>query len=215
MALVARRMPQFFQIATEAVAENNTAVVFVHQMRSVLEMYSSELETYNGGNALKHSVSMVLNLRRASTSQDVDKGERFKGTDGEKLGHMTNFKCIKGGVGTIKEGESIQLDFFKGQGFTEDSSIVHFAARNKILLKDGPGNYTFTDSIGTYSQRGIGNVIDDMSKPELKQRLLNECKNQIQLKKNSAQELTPDEEFEKEMIKGVENDQTQTNTEKE
>jgi hypothetical protein len=201
MALVARKLPQFFQIATEPVAESQTAVVFVHQMRSSMEMYSAELETYNGGNALKHMLSLVLNLRRASTSKDADKGERFKGIGTKKLGFMTNFKCIKGGIGSIQEGDSIQMDFFHRKGFVDVSSIVHFAIRNNVIVKDGPGKYRLTDTKGTYSQRGLDNVIRDFTEDkELQGRALSLCKSYLQDPDFVMEDIAPDLEFEEKQL---------------
>lgn len=202
MALVARRLPQFFQMATEPVADTKTAVVFIHQMRSVLEMYSSELETYNGGNALKHWVSLVLNIRRASAAKDADKGDRFK--DGtKKLGYMANVKCIKGGLGTIKEQEAIQLDFMQGKGFMNTASVLHFALRNKIISKDR-AKYYFSDSQGSYEQTGLGNVERDLeSSPELVSRILEMTRKTLQDDSFVPEDIAPDLEFEEEMTKGL------------
>jgi recombination protein RecA len=202
MALVARRLPQFFAMASEIVEKSKTAVVFVHQKRDVLEMYSSELETYGGGNALKHQVSLVLNIRRAATSKDPDKGERFKGANESNMGFMANVKCIKGTVGTITEGKSFQMDFMFGRGFQAAQSIALFAIRKGIIAKEGPGQYSFNRGTYSYSQRGVMNTIVDVTQdPELKKNLLESIKELMwtaNAEEPTVAEVAPDKDFEKE-----------------
>ena len=201
MALVARRLPTFFNMATEIVAETKTAVVFIHQKRDVLDMFSSDIETYPGGNMLKHMVSVVLNMRRASTSKEFDKGERLKGPNGIKLGFMNNTRVIKNSTGTLPEGKALQLDFMDGKGVMLVPSIVYYALRNKVIVKDGPGKYVFEDGAGKYQQTGINNVILDVdNQPELRQRMLNKCKDYaLDNMVDYVDEITPDVDFEKEV----------------
>jgi RecA/RadA recombinase len=206
MAIVARRMPQYFQIAVEPIAKSGMAVIMVHQKRDVLEMYSSELETYGGGNALKHNVSLVLNARRAATSKDPDKGERFK-ENGKKIGFMTNFKCIKGTVGTITEGQSIQLDFYHKSGFAGQGSTALFALRNKIIYKEGLSKYVFDDGNGQVSEVGMNKMITTItSSDELHTRVLNSCIKHMRSEtemETPTTEVEADTEFEKEVIEGT------------
>lgn len=203
MALVARRLPQFFQMSVEAVEKSQTAVVLLHQKRDVMDMYSSELETYGGGNALKHHVSLILNMRRASTTKDPDKGERFvsTGSSKSKLGFMTNIKCIKGTVGSIKEGTSVQLDYMYDQGFVNSSSIAMYAMRNKIIAKDGPANYVFN----SYRQRGLQNVINDITtNADLRGEILKAVQDAAWNDSPTAEVVSPDMEFEhKQMLEEI------------
>jgi recombination protein RecA len=199
MALVARRLPQFFAIASEIVEKSKTAVIFIHQKRDVLEMYSSELETYGGGNALKHQVSLVLNFRRASPAKDPDKGERFKSVNESNIGFMNNVKCIKGTVGTITEGKNFQMDFMFGRGFQGPQSIALFALRKNIIQKTGPGQYVFNRGNFTYAQRGVMNTIIDVTQDEeLRKNLLEAIKESMWNAADDqvAEEVIPDKEFE-------------------
>jgi len=202
MALVARRMPQFFQEATEVVADTKTAIVFVHQMRHSLDMFTTMPETFNGGNALKHQVSLVLHMRRASTRNDPDKGNRFEVPNSKrKSGHMTNFKCLKGGIGTITEGDSIQVDFFKNYGFVDHPSVANLACRNNIIAKEGNSKYIFTDAKGKFEQTGIQNMYESIAQDkDLSDRILESCR-----RKAANQDLSesdPDYEYEKDITEG-------------
>jgi hypothetical protein len=182
-------------------AKTNTALIFLHQKRQNLDPYSGELETYSGGNALRHWVSLVLHQRRASAGQDPDAGKRFKSDADTKLGFMVKFKANKATVGTICEGESFELDFYNGKGIDNVGSVVYYALRRKILQRAGrPGTYAFSDSKGTYEQFGIGSVLKDAADNTngIYTRLLDH----IKAKRNTVEavEVAPDLQFEAEVI---------------
>lgn len=218
MALVARRMPTFFQTATESVATSKTAFVFVHQKRCSMDAYTGGLETFNGGNHLRHQLSLILNVRRASAGRDPDKGERFKSPIGNKLGFMMNLKVIKNSTGTSQEDKSIQLDFRFGEGIDNVQSIGMFAIRNKIIFKDkGPGSYKFNDNDGEYSQKGMLNVIADLRENEgLLTRVTAACTKYLRDETVPATaEVDADIEFEQKMLSSDSNPKGEDNVSKE
>jgi len=161
MAIVARRLGRFFQIAPETIKKSNTAIVFVTQKRDSLDLFSGGLEQYPGGNALKHQLAMAINVRRSGKSAQRDGGAKFI-QDRHKIGFASMWKAIKSKV-DVTENTGVLLDFFFGSGFDNKSTVFELALGHGILEKNGPGGYKFMANDGsTYDQHGSENVLRDI-----------------------------------------------------
>jgi len=71
MALLARKLSQFFRMSAGLVSQSNTAVVLVGQTRMDLGSFI-KLETLSGGHALLHWSSIILHLRRGQKCYSED-----------------------------------------------------------------------------------------------------------------------------------------------
>lgn len=84
MALLARKLSQFFRISAGQVAESDCTVVMIGQTRMDLGGYIT-LEKLSGGNALEHWSSMTLHVRRGQKAdapiKEVDGKEVVDGFD--------------------------------------------------------------------------------------------------------------------------------------
>jgi len=161
MAIFARRLSRFFQIAPETTARTNTAIVFVTQKRDSLDLFSGGLEQYPGGNALKHHLSVAINVRRSGMSKLRDKGTRFL-SSGDKIGFPSMWKCVKSKIDVV-ENTGVIMDFFMGRGYDNRSTIFELAVSHGIIVKTPPAKYQFMYSNGdVYKQVGYESVIRDI-----------------------------------------------------
>lgn len=76
MALIPRKLSQFFRIVTSILGKSNAAVILVNQTRVDLGAYVP-IDRYPGGRALSHYVSFIMKMRRLSPkdwpTEKVDK----------------------------------------------------------------------------------------------------------------------------------------------
>jgi len=173
MALMARRMPQFFQKYTKDVAETGTVIVFTNQKRENLgDMYA--LDSYPGGNALKHNVSLGIHITRCSPKKNLpDDGARFDGPDKEKIGHPAALKCVKTKFAHVSEGQKIYMSFFRNRGFNHTYGLLDIALKEHVL-EGKSGRYNMVRPNGElYKQTGVFNVLGDIENDkELKGEVL-------------------------------------------
>ena len=88
MGLQARLMSQALRKLTAAIARNNTAVIFINQLRQKIGVVFGNPETTTGGNALKFYASVRLDIRKIGM---VKNGEQIVGT-------KTRVKVVKNKV---------------------------------------------------------------------------------------------------------------------
>ena len=69
MGLQARLMSQALRKLTAVIARNNTAVVFINQLRQKIGVVYGNPETTTGGNALKFYASVRLDIRKKASSR--------------------------------------------------------------------------------------------------------------------------------------------------
>ena len=70
MGLQARLMSQALRKLTAATARNNTAVIFINQLRQKIGVVFGNPETTTGGNALKFYASVRLDIRKIGVGQE-------------------------------------------------------------------------------------------------------------------------------------------------
>ena len=118
MALVARKLSQFFRMATDPVYRGNVAVLLIGQTRTNVGFIA--FEQLSGGNALKHSAKLIMHLRRGQKADAPI--ERFKDEEGKKqekiVGFDTALKLEKVQVpNTAPEGSNLNMPFLYSSGF--------------------------------------------------------------------------------------------------
>jgi len=118
MALLARKLSQFFRISAGQVAESDCTVVLIGQTRMDLGGFIT-LEKLSGGNALEHWSSMTLHVRRGAKA-DAPK----KKVDGKEV--LDGFDMVarvdKSKVGP-DEGRECHITFKFGVGIENTEKL--------------------------------------------------------------------------------------------
>jgi recombination protein RecA len=138
MALLARKLSQFFRMAAGFVSSANTAVVLIGQTRLDLGSFV-KLETLSGGHALMHWNSLIIHLRRgqkadAPTAIHID-------SEGKKEKVIAGFNCVikttKSKITGCIEGSEVSLPFYKEHGL-KDAPIegLTITEKEKEEVKD-------------------------------------------------------------------------------
>ena len=105
MGLMARMMGQALRKMNNAVANTNTALIFINQVRQKLGVMFGNPETTSGGMALKFYASLRIDVRRI---QQIKKGDVV-------IGAKTKIKTIKNKLAAPARDCEIQLIY--GRGF--------------------------------------------------------------------------------------------------
>ena len=120
MALLARKLSQFFRMSSGKVWESNCTVVLIGQTRMDLGGFIA-LEKLSGGNALEHWSSMTIQIRRGAKADAPKK--RIKTSEGKTeeviLGFNVVAKINKSKVGP-DEGKECHMTFMFGEGIVNE-----------------------------------------------------------------------------------------------
>ncbi|HEY0705993.1 MAG TPA: recombinase RecA [Polyangia bacterium] len=125
MGLQARLMSQALRKLTAATARNNTAVIFINQLRQKIGVVYGNPETTTGGNALKFYASVRLDIRKTGQIKD---GETVVGT-------KTRVKVVKNKVAPpFREAE---FEIMYGQGVNAAAELVDLGSTAGVIEKSG------------------------------------------------------------------------------
>lgn len=126
MALLARKLSQFFRMATASVAEAKCAVLLIGQSRMDLSSFI-KMETLSGGHALLHNSRLILRVRRGQKADapsekieinEVDeKGKKIK--ERVQLGFDLVIHVDKSQINGCIEGQEIHIPFYYKDGICE------------------------------------------------------------------------------------------------
>ena len=125
MGLQARLMSQALRKLTAATARNNTAVIFINQLRQKIGVVYGNPETTTGGNALKFYASVRLDIRKTGVLKD---GETVIGT-------KTRVKVVKNKLAPpFRETE---FEIVYGQGVNAAAELVDLGSAANVIEKAG------------------------------------------------------------------------------
>lgn len=120
MALLARKLSQFFRMAAAPISDAKCAVLLIGQARMDLGSFI-KMETLSGGHALMHNSRLILRVRRGQgVDAPVRKYKDDKGkTKEEKLGFDLVVSVQKSQTQNCIEGQEIHVPFLFERGINE------------------------------------------------------------------------------------------------
>jgi protein RecA len=128
MALLARKLSQFFRMAVSYVSDAKCAVLLIGQARMDLGSFI-KMETLSGGHALLHNSRLILRMRRgqgtdAPTETIVEEGVDEEGKESKqkikvKIGFDLVIKVDKSQVEGCVENSEVHLPFLFKKGIEE------------------------------------------------------------------------------------------------
>ncbi|HVX94081.1 MAG TPA: recombinase RecA [Polyangia bacterium] len=125
MGLQARLMSQALRKLTAATARNNTAVIFINQLRQKIGVVYGNPETTTGGNALKFYASVRLDIRKTGVVKNGDLA----------MGTKTRVKVVKNKMAPpFREAE---FEILYGTGVNWAGEIVDLGSEAGLLEKSG------------------------------------------------------------------------------
>jgi recombination protein RecA len=121
MALVARKLSQFFRMAVDSVHRGNVAVLLIGQTRTSVGFIA--FDQLSGGNALKHYSKLILHMRRGQKGDAPT--EKYKDEEGKTQHLVIGFdsvievdKCQV--TGCKPELTKIHLPYFFDKGYKNE-----------------------------------------------------------------------------------------------
>lgn len=131
MGLQARLMSQGLRKLTGIIAQSNSIVIFINQIRHKIGIMFGSPETTTGGNALKFYASIRLDIRKK------DKIEKINEYTGEKeiIGNDVIIKVVKNKVAPpFKE---VPTRILYGVGIDKDNELLQHYVNSGIIEKGG------------------------------------------------------------------------------
>lgn len=125
MALLARRLSQFFRMSASGVYKGDVTVILIGQTRMNLGGFIA-LESLSGGHALQHWSTMTINTRRGPKAESPTEKVTLEELDenGKKIkvekiiGFQSIIKIEKTKIsGSKAEGEEVRLPYYFANGF--------------------------------------------------------------------------------------------------
>jgi recombination protein RecA len=131
VALIPRIMAQALRRLTVKVRKNNVALIFINQLRELINQYGhGEKTTTPGGRALKHAASLRLDVRRIA---GLKIGDRV-------IGARVRAKNPKSRV--CNPYQEVEFDLIYGEGIDREADLLDLSEKMKIVIKDG-NSYSF------------------------------------------------------------------------
>lgn len=119
MAILARKLSEFFKIACDPVKRSETAVLLIGQTRMKVGFIT--IEALTGGNALLHNSRLIIRQRRGASDEApfiTKKNEKTDKNEKVIIGFPTVYKLEKVQVSGCKtEGSVLTLPYYYESGF--------------------------------------------------------------------------------------------------
>ena len=133
MALIPRKLSQFFRMTNPVVGKSNAIVILVNQVRTNFAGHYA-FDDFSGGNALGHYTSVILKTSRGKSDDNPTRK-----IDGKKkeVGFNFNIELKKTKISST-EGQSVNLNYYyKEPHFREEDDLFTAALVENIIEKNG------------------------------------------------------------------------------
>ena len=171
--LQARLMSQALRKLTSSISKTNTMVVFINQLRMKIGVMFGSPEVTTGGNALKFSSSVRLDIRRIGAIKDKD----------NIIGNQTRVKVVKNKM--APPFKMVEFDIMYGEGISKIGEIIDLGVQADIIDKSGAW-YSYKDEKIGQGRENTKQFLKD--NPEL----LNEIESRIRSNSDTVEELMID-----------------------
>ncbi|MHA1541253.1 MAG: recombinase RecA [Alphaproteobacteria bacterium] len=121
----ARLMSQALRKLTASVAQTNSIIIFINQIRMKIGVMFGNPETTTGGNALKFYSSVRLEIRRSKAIKEKD----------DVLGNLTRVKVVKNKM--APPFKVVEFDIIYGEGISHESELIDLGVKAEIIEKAG------------------------------------------------------------------------------
>jgi recombination protein RecA len=132
MGMQARLMAQGLRKLTAMVSKSRTSVIFINQLRQKIGVMFGNPETTTGGNALKYSASVRLDVRRLNA---LKRGE-------EIIGNRTRVRVVKNKL--APPFRQAEFDVMYGQGISRLGELLDLAVEHGLIRTSGSW-FTYQD----------------------------------------------------------------------
>src|SRR5215207_177623 len=154
--LQARLMSQALRKLTAIVAQSNTTLIFINQIREKIGVMFGSPETTTGGRALKFYSSLRLDIRRIGAIKDGDR----------VVGNRTKVKIVKNKV--APPFRECEFDIMYGEGISREGDVLDLAVTNKVVEKSGAWFSYSGERLGQGRENSKQTLKDNL---ELRQRI--------------------------------------------
>ena len=125
VGLQSRLMSQALRKLTSSIANTNTMVIFINQIRMKIGVMFGNPETTSGGNALKFYSSVRMDIRRIGAIKDKE----------QIVGNSTRVKVVKNKVSP--PFKVVEFDLMYGKGISKVGELVDLGAKANVVEKAG------------------------------------------------------------------------------
>ena len=125
VGLQSRLMSQALRKLTSSIANTNTMVIFINQIRMKIGVMFGNPETTSGGNALKFYSSVRMDIRRIGAIKDKE----------QIIGNSTRVKVVKNKVSP--PFKVVEFDLMYGKGISKTGELIDLGAKVEIVEKAG------------------------------------------------------------------------------
>jgi len=125
VGLQSRLMSQALRKLTGSIAQTNTMVIFINQIRMKIGVMFGNPETTSGGNALKFYSSVRLDIRRIGAIKDKE----------QIVGNSTRVKVVKNKVSP--PFKVVEFDLMYGKGISKVGELIDLGAKSNVIEKAG------------------------------------------------------------------------------
>ena len=164
MALIPRKLSQFFRMACEKNARSNCATILIAQCRAAIGSYGAP-ERITGGNALAHYNSLTLMLRRGSRADAPKDGD-------QEIGFDMIVKIAKTKLND-RELQQMSMPFLFGAGISRRVMIIRLAIEKGLITQSG-ARYEDTVNGKKYHGAAALRAMEDTDVDQLESKLTEE-----------------------------------------
>lgn len=154
MAVKAKRIGEFIRLAHPHMCKHGVRMYIISQFRAGMEGQSEySIDSYSGGNALKHMAKTIRYIRRLAASKTRGEGARFKITQAVGItgvsskGFPIAAKLVKTKIAGAIEGSTAYYDFYHMIGIDKLGSLFESAYKYECLDKPSGITYKFGNEI--------------------------------------------------------------------